>query len=245
MSHAIRTRHAFTLIELLVVIAIIALLIGILLPVLSAARRSAIDTQCQANLRSTHQLLYVFATDRDGDLPLGYMEGQKWNNTQIYSNTRMAFLLFGLLEPAGLLETPEAMYCPAETNPLQQFDTPENPWGPPGTPGTANLPVQAGYASFPFVDWGQDTDPPEPLSQEWPSLDTLDPAQPLLCDGVQLGFVIDGRHQDGVYVLYADSGVAFVNRSEFEDQLTTIGFGTADGIWNTAQDEIWDILRRD
>lgn len=56
-------RRAFTLIELLVVISIIALLIGILLPALGAARASGRKAQCLANVRSIGQAYFSWQTD--------------------------------------------------------------------------------------------------------------------------------------------------------------------------------------
>ncbi|MEM7681665.1 MAG: prepilin-type N-terminal cleavage/methylation domain-containing protein [Planctomycetota bacterium] len=234
----------FTLIELLVVIAIIALLIGILLPVLSAARTTATETQCRSNLRSTHQMLYVFANDRDGRLPLGYRGGKAQWNTMVYSNGGSSgigkHVLFGHLYTAGLLETPETIYCPAETAPDRQFDSAENPWSPPGSPGAEGINVQGGYASFPFLDWGFGAEPPE-----WVSLDTLEPGQPLLADAVGFPARVDNRHVDGVHVLYADAGLDWVDRSAFNDDLSVITGVDADPMWNDAQFDVWDGLRRD
>jgi len=58
--------HGFTLIELLVVISIIALLVGILLPVLGAARHSARAMQCMNNMRQIETAHYSYMIDHDG-----------------------------------------------------------------------------------------------------------------------------------------------------------------------------------
>ena len=60
---------AFTLVELLVVIGIIAVLIGILLPVLNSAQRSARDVQCRSNIRQVCLALLNYAGDNKGKFP--------------------------------------------------------------------------------------------------------------------------------------------------------------------------------
>ncbi len=64
-------RRGFTLVELLVVIGIIALLISILLPALSKARKSAVKIKCMNNLRSAGQLFFVYAAGNNGYFPNG------------------------------------------------------------------------------------------------------------------------------------------------------------------------------
>ena len=62
--------RGFTLIELLVVIAIIALLIGILLPALGKARKSAQQLKDSTQIRGVIQALATWAGDNDNDYPI-------------------------------------------------------------------------------------------------------------------------------------------------------------------------------
>lgn len=63
-------RRGFTLIELLVVISIIALLIAILLPALSAARKSGRTSLCLSNTRQLNIAMAAYTTDSNGQTPV-------------------------------------------------------------------------------------------------------------------------------------------------------------------------------
>ncbi len=60
--------RGFTLVELLVVVAIIALLIGVLLPALGRARRSAQTVECLSNMRNLVLAQMLYAHDHNGQL---------------------------------------------------------------------------------------------------------------------------------------------------------------------------------
>jgi prepilin-type N-terminal cleavage/methylation domain-containing protein/prepilin-type processing-associated H-X9-DG protein len=82
-QHLFRPLRAagFTLVELLVVIAIIAVLIGILLPTLGRARRSAREVACMSNLRQLATAMMTYADAHKGNtMPIAFEQGEYWHH---------------------------------------------------------------------------------------------------------------------------------------------------------------------
>jgi prepilin-type N-terminal cleavage/methylation domain-containing protein/prepilin-type processing-associated H-X9-DG protein len=112
-------QRAFTLIELLVVIAIVALLMGILIPVLGKARRQARAAVCQGNLRQWGTALAAIAEDNEGRFLRDDPQGRAMTPLWILTGMSFADWSSGYLRAAGRYHpvNTKGLLCPEATKP--------------------------------------------------------------------------------------------------------------------------------
>jgi prepilin-type N-terminal cleavage/methylation domain-containing protein/prepilin-type processing-associated H-X9-DG protein len=170
-------RGAFTLVELLVVIGIIGVLISILLPALSKARRNANAAVCLSNLSQMALGLQMYAGDNHQVFPPYYYHG-------IWMITIAPYVAPGQINPylppsnlastlplpptsvqqqlgaMNTITTPKVWFCPEAplSSAIGTVGSSAIPWGPGTYPNMYYLAASYGFNSFCYNTLYSDTD---------------------------------------------------------------------------------------
>ncbi|MCC6320265.1 MAG: prepilin-type N-terminal cleavage/methylation domain-containing protein [Phycisphaerales bacterium] len=111
--------RAFSLIELLVVIAIIAILIGLLLPALGAAREESRTSKCAANLRQIDLLVEQYTDDNREVYPahrstdVNAFDADWWWGTVVYETNLQTRQEREDADPRILADSYALFHCPS------------------------------------------------------------------------------------------------------------------------------------
>ena len=103
----------FTLIELLITIAIIAILAGMLLPVLKKAKEKAREIQCLNNLKQCGSATFLYVSDYNGYMPFAAPPG-----SSSARNFNLVTIINYLAVPKSVVVAKQGpLVCPSHVNP--------------------------------------------------------------------------------------------------------------------------------
>jgi prepilin-type N-terminal cleavage/methylation domain-containing protein len=122
-------RNAFTLVEMLVVIAIIAILAGLLLPVLAKGKARAQQIQCVSNLKQIGVAFHSFLHDHNDLLPMEVSTNDGGTLEYIYSSYAVAgqfyFQYRNFQAISNELANPAVLTCPADRDRMTASNFPD------------------------------------------------------------------------------------------------------------------------
>lgn len=164
-----RTRTVgFTLIELLVVISIIALLVGILLPALGAARRTATRIKCLSQMRQLAVARQAYATDNNDFVIIGRVNtsgaarygvsGLDWFSSAT-DKDNLDVLGWYIKTTLGNVTNDGVLYENGYASSLEGFFCPEPPVQPLSSALLGYRPIEPEDSVYGLVNW-DNTAPP-------------------------------------------------------------------------------------
>jgi prepilin-type N-terminal cleavage/methylation domain-containing protein len=235
----VKPRQGFTLVELLVVIGIIAVLIGILLPVLGKARAQAARTACLSNLKQVMTMMLIYANDNQYQIPLGTW-GKNYQapyTIAVGVAPKTLYPCWGPLYKARLMKDPKYMFCPSDTSLYHDFNGAQNAYKPedPSSAKYGNLhdmlragyflrPCDANYRPIQWLDGGppidnlSGIDPTDYTWRPYPKITKMKHVA-IAADIFATPQRINQRHRTGINVVYSDSSAMWVERAALKNEL--------------------------
>ena len=235
-------RRAFTIVELLVVICIILILVGLLLPAVTAAYRTAMEYECQNNL---HQLAVVVATycqDNDGYFPMatGTADATASNWLFVGSPSSSDSLKKGILVSTKRVGSTDLFLCPMDVdNGLKRGSSTYlgYSYSPPKCPTSyvINQSITYGDTGDPRrVRRISDFDPNDFLFIE-ESEDSL--FNGAFMTPVTSDYTLTKRHHGGGYIAYMDGSVQWWSQEDYAAEAArVIAAGGSTNWYKTATD---------
>ncbi len=245
-SRNVKTPRGFTLVELLVVIGIIAVLVGMLLPVLGKARQQAARTACLSNLKQVMTMMLIYAGDNQYQIPLGTDSSGNYQASYMIATGAApgtTYPMWGPLYKARLMKDPRYMYCPSDTSLYHDYNGPQNAFKPEDPSlakyGNLNNSLRSGYflrpcdANYRPVLWKPLTVgtvtytpiddasglPPDPyIWNPYPKISKMKRVA-IAADIFATPQRINQRHKTGINVVYTDSSAMWVERDAFRKEL--------------------------